>query len=198
VTCDECRQVLSAGLDGEAEGVELAEAGIHLDRCAACRAFEERVRRLHRATRLAPAPAVPDLGPEILAAIGRESRGRERITPLRLVLAVVAVLEIGAALPALLLGDDAQLSAHAARHAGSFALAIGVGFLYAALRPRRATGVLVVAGALMGCLVLASVLDVATGRAAALSEAQHVPEVIGVLTVWLLHRQVADADVGLA
>jgi hypothetical protein len=48
--------------------------------------------------------------------------------------------------------------------------------------------VLVVAGALVACRVLASILDVATGRAAALSEAQHIPELVGLLAVWLLQR----------
>lgn len=196
VDCNGCREALSAALDGEASELEREAAGEHLRRCAACRAFEAGMERVHRAGRLAPAPVVPDLSAPILAAIGADGheRDRDRVLPLRIVLAVVAVLEVAAALPALVLGDDAGLSAHAARHAGSFALAIGVGFLYAAWRPRRAAGVLVVAGALMGCLVLASILDVVTGRAAMLSEAQHVPEVIGVLTVWLLQRNAVPGD----
>jgi predicted anti-sigma-YlaC factor YlaD len=201
--CKECREVLSAQLDGEAAAPELAAAEEHRRTCAACNEFAESSARLHRATRLGAAPEVPDLTGRILARIGPDARRREGALPLRLVLAAIAVLDIAAALPALLLGDDAGLSAHAARHAGSFALAIGVGFLYVAWRPRRAAGVLAVAAALMTSLVLASVLDVASGRTAVLSEAQHLPEVAGVVAMWLLHREVrpverADGRIGIA
>jgi predicted anti-sigma-YlaC factor YlaD len=194
--CNECREVLSAQLDGEAAAPELAAAEEHRRTCAACTAFAESSARLHRATRLGAAPEVPDLTGRILARIGADARRREgdRALPLRLVLAAIAVLDIAAALPALLLGDDAGLSAHAARHAGAFALAIGVGFLYVAWRPRRAAGVLAVAAALMTSLVLASVLDVASGRTAVLSEAQHLPEVAGVVAMWLLHREVRPVE----
>jgi predicted anti-sigma-YlaC factor YlaD len=135
---------------------------------------------------------VPDLTPDIMTAIGaheRAERAASTLGPLRLVLALVAVLEIATALPALVLGDDSGLTAHAARHAGAFALAIGIGFLYAAWRPRRASGLLVVASALVASLVLASVLDVATGHASSLSEVQHAPEVVGLVTAWLLSRR---------
>ncbi len=191
--CAACRELLSAALDGQASGDELVHTQDHVKTCASCRAFAGRLARLHRETRLVPAPEVPDLTASILTAIGAEQHGREqsRAWPLRAVLAVVAALEIGAAMPALLLGDDAGLSAHAARHAGSFALAIGVGFLYAAWRPRRAAALLVVAGALVACLTLASVLDVASGRAAVGSEVPHLPELVGLLAAWLLMRETA-------
>lgn len=199
VTCNRCREIVSARLDGEAREDETAAADEHLRRCGACRAFTEGAEALHRRTRLAPAAPVPDLVAPILASIGADTMSRRvRVNPLRVVLVVVAALEIGAAMPALLLGDDANLSAHAARHAGSFALALGVGFLWAAWRPRRAAGVLVVAAALVACLVLASILDVVTGRAAALSEVQHVPELVGLLAVWLLQRgHTLDEPAGL-
>jgi predicted anti-sigma-YlaC factor YlaD len=184
--------VLSAELDGEASDLELEAASEHLTRCAACREFAASAARLHRQGRLAPAPEVPDLTPDILTAIGvseRAERAASPLGPLRLVLALVAVLEIATALPALVLGDDSGLTAHAARHAGAFALAIGIGFLYAAWRPRRTSGLLVIASALVASLVLASVLDVATGHASSLSEVQHAPEVVGLVTAWLLSRR---------
>ena len=39
------------------------------------------------------------------------------------------------AIPALVLGDDAGLPTHVARHLGSFALALGVGLLVVAWKP---------------------------------------------------------------
>jgi predicted anti-sigma-YlaC factor YlaD len=202
MTCGECREVLSADLDGEASELELEVASEHLARCTACRAFAASAGRLHRQGRLVPAPAVPDLTPDILTAIGtseRSARAASTLRPLRLVLTLVAGLEIATALPALVLGDDSGLTAHAARHAGAFALAIGIGFLYAAWRPRRASALLVVAGALVASLVLASVLDVATGHASSLSEVQHAPEVVGLVAAWLLSRRAGtDPEVRLA
>jgi predicted anti-sigma-YlaC factor YlaD len=98
----------------------------------------------------------------------------------------VALVMIVAALPALVLGDDAGLPVHAARHVGSFDLALAVGFLFAAWRPSRIAGLLPVVAALVACLVGTSVLDVLEGRTGALTETQHIVEVAGLAAAWLL------------
>ena len=142
---------------------------------------------MHRDVRLARAPSVPDLTAPILASIGADSRPHathER--SLRVTLAIVAGVMIVAALPALVLGDDAGLPVHAARHVGSFDLALAVGFLFAAWRPSRIPGLLPVVTALVACLVGTSVLDVLDGRTGALTEVQHAVEVVGLAAAWLL------------
>ncbi len=131
---------------------------------------------------------MPDLTAQVLVAIG-QVRGREsRPSALRLGLAAVAVVQLVASLPALILGDDAGLPVHAARHLGSFGVALAIGFLVAAWKPNRVAGVLPVVAALVVCLVATSALDVAAGRTAALGEIGHSTELVGVVLLWLMAR----------
>ncbi len=164
--------------------------------CAGCREFAAGAAELHRATRVVPAEAVPDLSGSILRAIGKDPVSvspipgsiDERTRFLRIALAVVAVIQLGMAVPALVLGDDAGLPTHVARHLGSFSLALGVGLLVVAWRPDRAAGVLPVVGAVVVCLIASSILDIVQGRAAPGAEVSHAPELVGLVAVWLLAR----------
>ena len=54
--------------------IALDEATVyaHLAGCSDCRTFAHRAEALHRTVRLAPAPAIPDLTPDILTAIGED------------------------------------------------------------------------------------------------------------------------------
>jgi predicted anti-sigma-YlaC factor YlaD len=200
MTCDQIREAISARLDGEEPGVPAVDVDAHLATCAGCRAFADGARALHRSVRLAPAPEVPDLTPKVLAAIGTEPEGAGdagRIFVLRLVLAVLGLVQVAVAVPALF-GEDGGLAVHSARHLGSFSLALAVGFLFAAWRPTRVAGLLPVAVALVACLIGTSVLDVVDGRAAALSEASHVTEIAGLVAVWLLAHSVVPRRSTLA
>ena len=200
MTCDQIREAISARLDGEDPGVPGADVDAHLATCAGCRAFADGAGALHRSVRLAPAPEVPDLTPKVLAAIGSEPEGAGnagRTFVLRLVLAVLGLVQVAVAVPALF-GEDGGLAVHSARHLGSFSLALAVGFLFAAWRPTRVAGLLPVAVALVACLIGTSVLDVVDGRAAALSEASHVTEIAGLVAVWLLAHSVVPRRSTLA
>ena len=66
------RHAISARLDGEDAGLDDAAIYAHLAGCTDCRGFAHDAEALHRTVRLAPAPAIPDLTPGILAAIGEE------------------------------------------------------------------------------------------------------------------------------
>jgi predicted anti-sigma-YlaC factor YlaD len=112
------------------------------------------------------------------------------------VLVAVALAQIAVAIPELL-GSDAGLPVHTARHLGSFDVAIAVGFLFAAWRPSRIPGMLPVLGALAVCLVISAFLDVAAGNTAALGESHHVTDFAGLLVMWLISRE-ADHAVALA
>jgi len=191
MTCMQIHQAISARLDGEDPGLDEATVYAHLAGCADCRAFAHDAEALHRGVRLAPAPAIPDLAPGILAAIGAErSTDAQPDTnlALRWILVAIAVAQIAVAIPALIFGTDAGLPVHTARHIGSFDVALGVGFLYAAWKPSRIPGLLPVVAALVVCLVGSSFLDVAAGSTAALGEAQHVLDFVGLAVVWLLSR----------
>jgi predicted anti-sigma-YlaC factor YlaD len=195
MTCMQIHQAISARLDGEDPGLEESTVYAHLAGCADCRAFSHRAESLHRSVRLAPAPEIPDLTPGILTAIGAESLEDaaaqdqpDSNLALRWILLAIALAQIAVAIPALVFGSDAGLPVHAARHIGSFDVALGVGFLYAAWRPSRIPGLLPVVAALVACLVGSSLLDVAAGSTRALGEAQHVLDFVGLAVVWLLNR----------
>jgi predicted anti-sigma-YlaC factor YlaD len=196
MTCMQIRQALSARLDDEDLGLDEATVYAHLAGCADCRAFAHDTEALHRRVRLAPAPSMPDLAPGILAAIGAERTDDDEVEPsdangaLRWILVAIALAQIAIAIPALVFGSDAGLPVHTARHIGSFDVALGVGFLYAAWKQSRIPGLLPVVLALVVCLVGSSLLDVAEGNTAALGEVPHVLDFVGLAVVWLLSRPV--------
>ncbi len=202
MTCDNWRSAHSATLDGEESGESPRMLARHERECAGCRAWAQRADALHRSMRVAPLAPVPDLSGPILAAIGPgpvprprsgagvADEGRDAI--LRVVLAVLACAQILAAIPALL-GDDAGVPIHAAHHLGSLDLAIGVGFLAAAWRPRLAKGFLPVAVALVACTVLTSAVDVLSGNAAFGGELQHIVGIAALAITWVISRHRADA-----
>ena len=206
MSCTRIRHAISARLDGEDPGLEPSAIDAHVSICAPCREFAASAERLHRTSRLAPAPQVPDLTPAILAAIGDDASApapalRSGTEPgdtqlaLRWILAALALVQIGVAVPALLLGSDAGLPVHAARHLGSFDIAVAVGFLFAAWRPSRIPGLLPVVAALVACLVASSLLDVSAGNIGALGEAHHATDFAGLAVLWLLSRGVATRSV---
>ena len=185
--CDQCRAIVSAHLDGEDDPGEWDAAAAHLRECGDCREFTTAGEQLSRRTRLRPAEPVPDLTPRILAAAGIDPAPHDNTGPVRLVLCAAALLQIALAVPALILGDDANLPVHIARHIGSFDVALAVGYLWVAWRPQRALeGVFPIAVALVACLVGTSVLDVAAGRAAPVGELHHVTDLVGLTAMWLL------------
>jgi len=191
MTCTRIRHAISARLDGEDPGVPPGDVDAHLQTCVGCREFAASAARLHRAARLAPAPDVPDLTPAILARMAPvPDRGGESDSSLALrwILAALALVQIGVALPALLLGSDGGVSIHTARHLGSFDIAVAVGFLFAAWRPSRIPGLLPVVAALVACLVGSSLLDILAGNTRALSEAHHATDFAGLAVLWLLSR----------
>ena len=191
MTCTRIRHAISARLDGEDPGLPPGDVDAHLQSCVGCREFAASAARLHRAARLAPAPDVPDLTPAILARMGRAQDGGgepDGSVTLRWILAALALVQIGVAVPALVLGSDAGAAVHTARHLGSFDVAVAVGFLFAARRPSRIPGLLPVVAALVACLVGSSLLDVLAGNTRALGEAHHATEFAGLAVVWLLSR----------
>jgi outer membrane lipoprotein-sorting protein len=82
VHCDGARAAISERLDGEhLRGRRAAALDEHLATCAACRSFEARAWRLRESSRIALAPAVPDLIEPIMAAVEAEpdASGRRRV-----------------------------------------------------------------------------------------------------------------------
>jgi predicted anti-sigma-YlaC factor YlaD len=180
---------ISSDLDGEETGMAPAALEQHLAGCAPCRAYRADALALRRQAGVHAAPAVPDLTSRVMFALAREqTEPAASRQGLRLGLAVIGLVQLGLSLPALLLGSDAGIPVHQARHLGSFGVALAVGLLVAAWRPHRIDGLLPLATALVICLVGSAIADVATGHAAASSEVTHIVEVLGLVGLWLLHR----------
>lgn len=187
MNCATCRELLSARLDGEDAGLESGAAEAHLAGCPACQTFLAQAGDLGRLVRVRPAEQVPDQTAAILARIGAGARPSGfRQVDLRVGLAIVGLLQLVLALPALLLGQDAGAPVHVARELGSFDAALAVGFVLAARRPARAAGLLPVVAALAACLVATAGLDVAAGRTPAVGETIHLLDLIGLGLLWRL------------
>ena len=183
-----CQEIISAALDGEATALPVSTTHEHLANCPACREFADTATTLHRFVRVAPATPVPDLTARILAATAEDAPVRSRRqTVLRVIVAAVALIELGYAIPALLFGDGPGAPMHAARHLGAFDLGLAVGFAWVALRPRNTlSGFLPIATALVVACVSASIIDIVHGESMLIHEINHAAAIVGLAGAWLL------------
>ena len=197
MNCDESRDAISARLDGEEPGQPEAALDTHLAGCPSCRAFALGAGEVHRALRVRPAEAVPDLSAAILQAAPRADEdgapvaagARPIVAWLRYGLTVVGVTMLALSMPSLVMHDSGA-AIHLTRELSAWDLAFAAGLLFAAWQPARARGLLPMAAVLAGGQLLGSCIDVASGRAPAVSEAHHALELTGVLLLWLLCRAV--------
>jgi len=185
MTCEPWREAISATADGEPAAIDSRLVEAHLASCPGCRAFAANLHELRRATAVSAAPQLNDLSADVVRAARAYDR-RSVWWVLRLALGVVAVQVIVLSLPALLLGHSSGSDQHAARHLGSFSVAYAIGLLVVALRPAKARGMLPLAAALAGCLAVTALIDVANRRTPAIAEIHHVPEIVGLVVVWVL------------
>lgn len=184
MTCDPWIEAISARADDESPTIDDRLLDAHLSSCGSCRAYADNVHRLRRAS-IDVAAQMPDLSARVVRAARLADRGSVWWV-LRLGLGVVAVQVMVLSTPALFLGHSAGSDAHAARHLGSFAVAYAIGLLVVSLRPAKARGMLPLAAALAGCLAITAVIDVIEGHVPAVTEIHHVPEVIGLVLVWMM------------
>lgn len=180
--CDLSREAVSARLDGEPlpTGVDADALDAHLAGCPGCQEWESAALVLHRQTRLRSAPVVSDRTEAILASVPATSRPRRVREGVRYALLAVGLTQVFLALPVLLTGDAEGMSLHMAREMAAFELAVGVGLVSVAWRPRLAGGLLPFALALAGTIALTTVLDVLGGGTGTGAEAHHVLDLVGV------------------
>ena len=182
--CEPWRDAISAAADGEPIGVESRMLDGHLARCADCRAFRDAIAFSRVNAGISVGVPPPDLARRVTKLAALTDRAA-RWSIARVLLAVVAVEIIVLSMPALILGDE-NTATHSARHLGAFTVAYGAGLLVVVLRPARARAMLAVSMVLAGALVITAAIDLVSGRIPLSGEAQHLPELISVLLIWLM------------
>ncbi|MEQ8716489.1 MAG: zf-HC2 domain-containing protein [Acidimicrobiales bacterium] len=182
--CPDARALISARVDGEvdsADGLHLTE---HLDSCATCRHFEERVHALRRAAVMNTVAEIPDLTSAVLRRAGAPDAGRGEWV--RIALGSIAATLVLLNVPLLVSGDEAGATPHVGRHLGAFGMALAIGFGYAALRPERSIGLVPMMSALGVTFLVTGVVDAATGSSTVLDETTHMLELAGIVALWWL------------
>ncbi len=189
--CHSFREAISARLDGEPLGMPAGELERHLDTCPACAGWSEDAARITRRSRLAAAPAVPDLTGAVLAALPRELPGaaaaaRRQLldTGLRLALLAVGVAQAGIAWPVIVSGAGAMSApTHMTHETGAWNLALAAAFLAVAAAPRLAAGALPFLLTFTALLVPVTLADLAAGHVHADRALIHLLLVAGVVLV---------------
>jgi predicted anti-sigma-YlaC factor YlaD len=206
VGCDECREAISAELDGEVSPAEPAAMAAHLGRCAGCRSFAERAAYVTRLSRIRAAEPVPDLVAAVLAAAPTVRRRCTAAVP-RLLLGGVGLGQFALAVGGVIgtsgtahhggvdLGsiEFAGASAvHLSNESSAWNLALAVGFLWVTIGSTRVSGLVPVVGAFVAVLTALSALDVVDGRVDPARLLTHGLVVIGFVLLLVLQRTAVD------
>lgn len=196
--CQRCRQAVSARLDGESTGVPDPEVVAHLQRCAACRAWEVDAAQVTRRLRVRPATASPDLSGRILVAASPTATRRM----VGVALALVGVVQIALGVSQLLLdgfghGTHGPIAVYWGQHlfdeGAAWNIAVGVAFVWAVRRPARANGLLAPLAVFVALVIVLSGRDLAVGTVPVSRVLSHIPTVLGVLLLAVLDRGHVDA-----
>jgi predicted anti-sigma-YlaC factor YlaD len=185
VTCEPWQVAISARIDGEDPGVEPRLLDAHIAGCVDCRRFQTVSEATMRSARIQPAADMPDLSKPLVKLNAMADRAASW-SIVRVLLGVVAFDVIFFALKALVLANESDATAHAARHLGAFSFAYGVGLVVVVVRPARARTMLPVAAVLAGALLITAVIDLLNGTVPLTGEATHLPELISVFLIWML------------
>ena len=196
--CETVREALSARIDGEEEPIPAETVDRHLAACSACQGWFRRAEMLRRSMIVHTAPQVPDLADTIMAELPPQVRVAHVI---RAVLAAVAVAQTSLALTQLFGVDTGMTGGHGAfmmghmtHESAAWNLAVGIGLIWAALRTRAAAAQLPMLTVFVGVLTAASLLDLSHGEVTVSRLVTHLPVLLGVALLYLVHRQHRDDD----
>ncbi len=187
-TCQVVRKSLSAALDGEAFELRQDEIELHLLGCDACRQWEESAHELTRQFRLRVADP-QTAPPSVLSGMQSVFSPRRTlvVSLVRLALVAVAVAQVTVNLHLLTSGDIDGF-----RDLGALSMALGVGYLVAALIPRRAAGMRSIVGTASVLLISSATLDLMAHRTTLSDEAPHLITLAGWLLIVFLARSTPE------
>nr|WP_246481225.1 hypothetical protein [Amycolatopsis umgeniensis] len=166
----------------------------HARACPYCRNWQERAMDLRRLMLIRKAPQIPDLTDRILRIAALPSLER---WGLRIALAIVALIQSGLGFGQLIMpetghGGHAGVTgaAHLGNESAAWNLAVGIGLLWAALRPRTAAGLVPVLAGFVVVLGTVSTIDLISGQVTAERVLSHSLVVVGVGLLIAVRRQV--------
>ena len=183
-------------MDGEALHVFPEALDAHVAACPGCASWLRRAEQVTRLARLAPAAPMRDRTEQILANVPAvRPRGRILRLGVRCLLAAVALAQAALAYPDLFFGHDAMsASTHVAHETGAWNAALAVAFLWVALRPRNAGGLLPMVAAFVAMVLAVSLSDLASERVHLDRAASHLLAAGGLVLLAVLARRGGRSD----
>lgn len=178
------RELASAAADDELTAAEQLRLERHLGVCADCAAYAERIAVVTRQVRLRPVDVEHDFVARVIDRNVTTRRGRGAW--LRPALAWCGLVIAAQSIRPLLFAELDGAQEHVARHVGASAMALAIGFLYAAWRPHRAAGMLPFAVALIVTTIAGTVFDTVSGTRTAIAELVHLAEFVGLVLLWMV------------
>lgn len=199
MNCDECREILSARLDGEDRPGEAAAADAHVAGCDACAQWWEAAVQVTRLARLAavpePEPVSERLAPERLAAAAPGPGNYRLAMGLRWLLGLLGLGQflLGIAQVSVLSGAGHEHGGglspdHLWHESAAWNIALGAGFGWIALRRTPPNALLPLLTAFVVMLVLLSANDVWVGTVDGARLVSHALVAVGYLVVVVLSR----------
>jgi predicted anti-sigma-YlaC factor YlaD len=196
--CDQVRESISATLDGEAAPLVDDVVAAHLASCPACAEWRVDVEAMQRRVRLGAAPVLADQTERFVTAVQQDQaqhpQASRRLLPVQVGLVLVALSQLALSSPVLLLGRDHAAPEHVAHELGAFSVAIAIGLLLAAFRPRLATGMVPILGIVSLLLVLTAWVDAVLRYTQISQESPHLLEVAGFVLLLRLSYLSNDRD----
>jgi predicted anti-sigma-YlaC factor YlaD len=193
VECDVARDALSARIDGEREPVPAARVDEHLDQCADCRVWLDRVTvQAASLRRMAQRPVgLPPHGHGRVRGLPRLRLSRQRWALLGVGVVQIAVGSVQA------FGVSVGLSHHHGMGSGghllnestAWSIAVGVVMIGAAMWPSAAAGLAGVLSVFVSVLTAYVVADAMSGAVTATRVLTHLPVVLGAILAILVWRR---------
>lgn len=204
--CEDCRDAISARLDGEEQPGEAAAVDAHLEGCADCVRFTDRAAHVTRLTRTRTAEPDPDLVAAVVAAAPPPPPRRDgAVAAARWALGAVGVGQLALAVSGVVAAGATHhggvelagaSAAHLSHESSAWNLALAVGFLWVATGTSRVPGLVPMIGAFVGVLTALSTLDVLGGRVEGARLVTHGLVVAGLLLLVTLQRLTRDGGGG--
>ncbi len=192
-------------MDGEPGQNDDAAVDEHVAGCADCATWQHRAGRISRSIRVRPASPTPDFTSAILAAADTagpaDQDSRERPAPSaadgekwRWLLGLIALVQLSLGLAQFLGVSDmghmvAADSEHLFNESTAWNIALGMGFVGAAVWPKLAGGLLPTLGVFVAVLTVVSVIDLVNGEVEVSRVASHLVVVVGMAVLLVVHRQ---------